>query len=126
MVVTPLLRRASRNSKAREGAVADQHEVAPRQRAPHLQVHLPSDIEQGFVPMASFPVRLTQMGPPQTDAATVSATFALRVPSGSGLPVVVSLAVWCSISAFNSAPSSTMVVEIQIQVMKPMTAPSEP
>jgi hypothetical protein len=39
---------------------------------------------------------------------------------------VVSRAVWRSISAFSSAPTSTMVEESQIQVMKPMTAPSEP
>jgi len=42
-----------------------------------------------------------------------------RVRSG---PTVVSLAVWWSISA----PTRTTMPEIQIQVMKPITAPSEP
>ena len=41
--------------QGREGAVADQHEIAPRQPAPHLQGHLPSDIEQGLGPMTAFP-----------------------------------------------------------------------
>jgi hypothetical protein len=58
--------------------------------------------------------------------ATVSALLAPRAPSGSSAPVVVSRVVWCSISAFSSAPMSTMVAEIQIHVMKPMAAPSEP
>lgn len=40
--------------QGRESAVAHQHEVAPRQPAAHLQGHLPSDIEQGLVPMAAF------------------------------------------------------------------------
>ena len=34
--------------------------------------------------------------------------------------------VWCSISASSLAPSRTTVIEIQIQVMNPMIAPSEP
>ena len=34
----------------------------------------------------------------------LSATLAPRSPIGRGLPVVVSTAVWCSISAFSSAP----------------------
>jgi formate/nitrite transporter FocA (FNT family) len=59
-------------------------------------------------------------------APTVSAILAPRVPSGSSGPCVVSCAVWCSLSALISAPSRTMIVESQIQVMKPMAAPSEP
>ena len=39
---------------------------------------------------------------------------------------VESRAVWRSISASSSAPSRTTIVEIQIQVMKPMTAPKDP
>src|SRR5947207_9215980 len=35
-------------------------------------------------------------------APTVSAIFAPRAPKGFGLPVVVSRAVWCSVSAFSS------------------------
>ena len=58
-------------------------------------------------------------------APTVSAMVAPRCPAGAG-PTVVSLAVWCSISALSSAPTSTTMLEIQIQVMKPMAAPSEP
>lgn len=40
--------------QGQEGAVAHLHEVAPRQPAARLQGHLPSDLEQGLVPMASF------------------------------------------------------------------------
>jgi hypothetical protein len=58
--------------------------------------------------------------------ATVSALLAPRAPSGFSAPVVVSRFVWCSISAFSSAPMSTMVAENQIHVMKPIAAPSEP
>jgi hypothetical protein len=43
--------------------------------------------------------------------ATVSALLAPRAPSGFSAPVVVSRFVWCSISAFSSAPMSTMVAE---------------
>jgi hypothetical protein len=39
---------------------------------------------------------------------------------------VVSHSVWRSISASSSAPRSITVTESQIQVMKPITAPSEP
>ncbi len=49
-----------------------------------------------------------------------------RAPIGIGWPVVVSRAVWCSISALISPPSRTIVEEIQIQVMNPITAPSDP
>jgi hypothetical protein len=52
--------------------------------------------------------------------------LAPRAPIGCFPPTVVSFAVWCSSSALISPPSSTIVVEIQIQVMKPMAAPSEP
>ena len=62
------------------------------------------------------------------DAAspTVSATTAPRAPSGFARPRVVSTAVWRSISAFSSAPTSTTTTESQIQVMNPTPAPSEP
>ena len=56
----------------------------------------------------------------------MSAIRARRAPIGFSGPVVVSRAVWCSISAFSSPPSSTTAAEIQTQVMKPITAPSEP
>ena len=59
-------------------------------------------------------------------APTVSAILAPRLPSGFGCPVVLSRTVWCSISALSLAPTRTTMIEIQIQVMKPMTAPSEP
>ncbi|MGY3156695.1 hypothetical protein ACVL91_003422 [Bradyrhizobium elkanii] len=59
-------------------------------------------------------------------APTVSAIFAPRAPIGLGAPVVVSRAVWCSISAFSSAPSRITMAEIQSHVMKPIAAPSEP
>jgi hypothetical protein len=70
--------------------------------------------------MAPSRARGSQVG------ATVSALWAPRALSGFSAPVVVSRVVWCSISAFSSAPMSTMVAEIQIHVMKPMAAPSEP
>ena len=54
------------------------------------------------------------------------ALLAFRLGRTGGAPAVVSEAVWCSSSAFSSAPNSTMMVEYQIQVMKPTTAPSEP
>ena len=59
-------------------------------------------------------------------APTVSAILAPRLPIGLGCPMVLSWAVWCSISALSLAPSRTTMIEIQIQVMKPTTAPSEP
>ena len=49
-----------------------------------------------------------------------------RTPIGSSGPVVESRAVWCSISEFSSAPRMMMTTEIQVHIMKPMTAPSEP
>ena len=57
---------------------------------------------------------------------TVSAITAPRSPIGLAAPVVESIAVWCSISAFSSAPIRTTITENQIQSMKPITAPSEP
>ena len=39
-----------------------------------------------------------------SSVATLSAAQAPRSPIGSGLPVVLSLAVWCSISPLSSAP----------------------
>ncbi len=56
----------------------------------------------------------------------MSAILAPLVPSGLGCPVVVSRAVWCSISALSSAPSRITIAEIQSHVMKPMTAPKDP
>src|SRR5215813_12288044 len=55
-----------------------------------------------------------------------SATLAPRVPMGFLRPCVVSFAVWCSISALISPPTSTMMVENHIHTMKPITAPSDP
>lgn len=58
--------------------------------------------------------------------ATRSAMCAPREPIGRSGPTVVSRAVWRSISAFSSAPTRMTVAEIQIHVMKPTMAPSEP
>src|SRR5262245_45419948 len=55
-----------------------------------------------------------------------SAIRAPRFPSGLGKPSVLSRAVWCSISALISPPSRMIAIEIHIQIMKPITAPSEP
>ena len=57
---------------------------------------------------------------------TASAIFAPRRPSGFGGPAVLSRAVWCSISAFNLAPTRMTMIESQIHIIKPITAPSEP
>jgi hypothetical protein len=57
---------------------------------------------------------------------TVSATTAPRAPSGFGRPSVVSFAVWCSVSAFSSAPISTTTAESHIHVTKPIPVPSDP
>jgi hypothetical protein len=57
---------------------------------------------------------------------TVSAIFAPRRPSGFGSPTVLSLAVWCSVSAFSLAPIRMTITDSHIQVMKPITAPNEP
>jgi hypothetical protein len=54
---------------------------------------------------------------------TVLAIAALRLPSGLDGPMVVSTAVWCSSSAFNFAPHSTMTAHIHI--IRPMATPSE-
>ena len=59
-------------------------------------------------------------------APTVSAIVAPRAPKGFALPVVVSRAVWCSVSALSSAPISTTIIDSQIQNMNAMMAPSEP
>src|ERR1700722_16753848 len=48
-------------------------------------------------------------------APTVSAILAPRLPIGLGCPMVLSWAVWCSISALSVAPSRTTMIEIQIQ-----------
>jgi hypothetical protein len=55
-----------------------------------------------------------------------SAIFAPRAPIAFGAPVVVSRAVWCSISASSSAPSRTTMAEIHSHVMNPITAPKDP
>ena len=57
---------------------------------------------------------------------TVSAIFAPRAPNGFGDPSVESRAVWCSVSAFSFAPIRITATDSHIQVIKPMTAPSEP
>ena len=59
-------------------------------------------------------------------APTVSAMCAPRTPIGFGEPVVVSRAVWCSISALSSAPSRIAIAEIQSHVINPTAPPSEP
>ena len=56
----------------------------------------------------------------------MSATLPSPWPTGFGDPVVVSRAVWCSISESISAPIRMTIAEIHSQVIKPMTAPSEP
>ena len=48
-----------------------------------------------------------QEGDQEDAAPTVSAMWALRWPIGASGPVVLSRSVWCSISAFNSAPIRT-------------------
>lgn len=52
--------------------------------------------------------RFTAFRQPHGFLPSVSAMCALRLPIGSGRPSVVSFFVWCSISAFSVAPSSTM------------------
>lgn len=49
-----------------------------------------------------------------------------RRPSGFGDPTVVSLVVWCSISALISVPRSTTMPKLRIQVVRPINAPSKP
>lgn len=67
------------------------------------------------------------VGRPQPFASpTESAITAPRCPSGCLGPVVLSRAVWCSNSELISPPTIRMIIEIQIQVMKPMIAPSDP
>ena len=61
-----------------------------------------------------------------TGGPIVSATYAPRSPIGKGAPVVVSRAVWCSNSAFSSAPTINAMTEIQVQTMKPINAPNAP
>ena len=86
-------------------------------RAPHRRLadRGTRRLTPGPAPRAGGPLR-----PP------VSAIRAPRAPRGCSGPAVVSRAVWCSISASSSAPTSTTVAESQVQVMKPTTAPSEP
>ena len=70
---------------------------------------------------------MTELCPPdQGTSPTWSATYASRWPRGFAGPVVVSLRVWCSISALSSAPSRTTKAEIQNHISKAITAPSEP
>ena len=45
---------------------------------------------------------------------------------GRGVPVVVSTAVWCSISAFSSAPMMTIWTVSQVHRRKPIIAASGP
>src|ERR1700728_50363 len=60
------------------------------------------------------------------DRPTVSAIVAPRAPSGLSRPSVLSTVVWCSISEFSSAPQSTIIADIHIQVIRPIAAPREP
>jgi hypothetical protein len=55
--------------------------------------------------------------------ATVSATVAPRILIGFGSPVVE---FWCSISALSSSPKITMITDIQVHIISPITAPREP
>lgn len=57
---------------------------------------------------------------------TESPILAPRCPNGFSPPSVVSLAVWCSISELSSAPKSTTIVDIHIQVIRPIAAPNDP
>jgi hypothetical protein len=59
-------------------------------------------------------------------APTVSAITAPRAPSGLMWPIVVSRAVWCSISALISAPTRTAIDVSHNHIIRPMPAPSEP
>jgi hypothetical protein len=59
-------------------------------------------------------------------APTVSATTAPRWPIAAGSPVVVSIAVWCSISAFSSAPIRMICTLSQVHSRKPIIAASGP
>ena len=59
-------------------------------------------------------------------APTVSAIVAPRAPSGFSFPTVVSRAVWCSISELSSAPKRITIAEIQIHIIVPIAAPSDP
>jgi hypothetical protein len=74
---------------------------------------------------ATTPLSRHRLGD-QGTSPTWSATYAPRAPRGFSGPVVVSLRVWCSISALSSAPSSTTNAETQSHISKAMTAPSEP
>lgn len=56
----------------------------------------------------------------------VSATTAPRRPFGRLRPAVVSRSVWCSSSAFSSAPRRTMKADSQSQVIRMMTPASAP
>jgi hypothetical protein len=61
-----------------------------------------------------------------TPGPTVSAITAPRCPNGLGGPMVESIAVWCSISAFSLAPTRTTTAESHIHIIMPITAPSAP
>ena len=74
---------------------------------------------------ACFSVNASAAGEPRL-GPTLSAMTAPRSPIASGSPVVVSIAVWCSISAFSSAPISTICTVSQVHSRKPIIAASGP
>jgi uncharacterized membrane protein YeaQ/YmgE (transglycosylase-associated protein family) len=55
-----------------------------------------------------------------------SAIRAPHCPREACFPIVATAAVWCSSSALILAPTRMTIVDIQIQVMKPIAAPREP
>jgi signal transduction histidine kinase/ActR/RegA family two-component response regulator len=59
-------------------------------------------------------------------APTLSAIAAPRAPSGLSPAIVVSRAVWCSVSALSSPPIKTTTADSHIHIIMPITAPSEP
>jgi len=59
-------------------------------------------------------------------APTVSAIAAPRPPRGLSPWMVLSFAVWCSISALSSAPNKITIAEIHIHIIRPIAAPSDP
>lgn len=83
-------------------------------------------------PSRSRPPRLVGVMPdvdpavPQRARPTVSAISALRRPMSWGSPVVESTIVWCSISAFSSAPTVTAIAARYSHNSNTITAPNDP
>src|SRR4029453_3750302 len=68
---------------------------------------------------AAIARQLGRPAPSGPASPTVSAPTAPRAPTGFGPPRAVSTAVWRSILASSSAPTSTTTTDSQIQVMNP-------